>query len=258
VRANNAYLWALVLTGFALWALAAPVRATPNSSKLNVTPDYVHIRESFQGEPITISTEIPKGASVIVEMTGAAHEDHLLRQGRRGGLWMSVGEVTVKGAPSVYYLMTASNLAGKSDAEPEWGYKALEKKTEFGGAIPKGGSAQLFEQFVKLKEEERLYGVFPNSLKVTETSAGKSKVQGQLMLPSNIAPGNYRIVLSVLNSGKLLEQKTFELPVEMRGLPGLLASLAYEHAALYGLIAVVIAIATGFIMGLLFKSKGAH
>ncbi len=78
------------------------------------------------------------------------------------------------------------------------------------------------------------------------------------MLPSNIAPGNYRVVLSVLNSGKLLAQKTLQLPVEMKGLPGLLGSLAYEHAALYGLIAVIIAIATGFAMGFLFTSKGAH
>jgi uncharacterized membrane-anchored protein len=83
-------------------------------------------------------------------------------------------------------------------------------------------------------------------------------VEGQLTLPSNIPPGNYRIILSVLNSGKLVEQKFFELPVKMSGLPGFLASLANEHAALYGLIAVVIAIVTGFAMGFLFKSKGAH
>jgi len=143
--------------------------------------------------------------------------------------------------------------------DSHWGYGALQKQMEFRGAIPKeGGSGALFDQFVRLKEHESLYGVFPSSLKLVSTSTAKTGVEGQFMLPSNIPPGNYSVVLSVLNSGKLLEQESFEFPVSMSGLPGLLATLAYDHATLYGLIAVVIAILTGLVMGLVFKSKSAH
>jgi uncharacterized membrane protein YraQ (UPF0718 family) len=42
----------------------------------------------------------------------------------------------------------------------------------------------------------------------------------------------------------------------MVGLPALLATLAYEHGALYGVIAVIIAILTGFAMGYIFKKGG--
>ncbi|MBI5248602.1 MAG: TIGR02186 family protein [Desulfomonile tiedjei] len=258
MRARTACLWALVLLGLALQALGTPSCATAETSDLSVSPTTLDIRESFRGAPVAISAEIPQGASAVLEVRGVAHEDHLLRQGRRGGLWMSVGEVTVHGAPSVYYLLSTLDLHSHSDIASRWGYNALQKQTEFQGAIPREGSGELFEQLVKLKENEGLYGVFPKSLKLTGTSKDKSTLEGQLTFPSNIPPGNYRIVLSVLNSGKLLEQKSFELTVEMSGLPGLLASLANEHAALYGLIAVVIAIVTGFVTGFLFKSKGAH
>jgi len=228
------------------------------SSTLHVDPDALHIRETFQGAPLTLSADIPKGAGAVVEILGATHEDHLLRQGRRGGLWMSVGEVTVQGAPSVYLLLSTSNVAAHSDSGTQWGYEALGKKIKFLGSIPHDGAGALFEQFVRLKESESLYGLFPASLKAVRTSNGRATIEGQLMLPSNIAPGNYRIVLSVLNSGKLLEQRSVELPITMRGLPAFLASLAHKHAVLYGLVAVVIAIVTGFVMGFIFKGKGAH
>jgi hypothetical protein len=49
-----------------------------------------------------------------------------------------------------------------------------------------------------------------------------------------------------------------DLKVEMVGFPALLADLAYQHGATYGIIAVVIAIVTGFAMGFLFKGGGGH
>lgn len=244
------------LAGLVLQGLAAPAYVSAGASILEVIPKDVRIAESFRGALVTISADIPKGGSTVVEIKGPVHDDHLLKQGRKGGLWMSVGEVTVHGAPSVYLVMSSPDLPASK--ESQWGYDALQKRMEFGGATSKEGAGALFQEFVKLKESEGLYGVFPNSLKVVGSSDDRSTVEGQLMLPSNIAPGKYTISLSVLNSGKLLDQTSFELPVNMVGLPGILASLAYQHAVLYGLIAVMIAIITGFAMGFLFKGKAAH
>ena len=49
-----------------------------------------------------------------------------------------------------------------------------------------------------------------------------------------------------------------DLTVALVGFPALLASLAYQHGAVYGVLAVVIAIVTGFAMGFLFKGGGGH
>lgn len=258
MRARDALLVMVALAGLALCPPGARAAAAPGSSNLRVLPNELHIRETFQGAPLTVSADIPKGAGAVVEIRGETHEGHLLRQGRRGGLWMSVGEVAVQGAPSVYLLLTTSDLPSRSDEATQWGYEALRKQMKFLGSIPGGGTRVLFDQFIKLKESEGLYGVFPKSLKPVRASDGRETVEGQIMLPGNIAPGNYNIVLSVYNSGKLLEQKSVELPIEMKGLPFFLASLAYQHAVLYGLVAVVIAIVTGFVMGYVFKGKSAH
>ena len=64
--------------------------------------------------------------------------------------------------------------------------------------------------------------------------------------------------LTAIRDGQAVEQQCVPLAVQMIGFPALLMSLAYEHALLYGILAVVIAIFTGFVMGYLFKGGGGH
>ena len=77
-------------------------------------------------------------------------------------------------------------------------------------------------------------------------------------LPTNTRPGTYKVCLSVIQDGKVVSHACTDLTVAMVGFPALLASLAYQHGAAYGVLAVVIAIVTGFAMGFLFKGGGGH
>jgi hypothetical protein len=246
-------IWLLIM----VFHIPAVGSAAPEN--FQVLPNKVDIGESFQGAEIKVSAEIPPGSNAIVEFRGDNHQDRLLRKGRRGGLWMNVGEVTVDNAPTLYLLMsTDPGLVSDAARESRWGYDVLRKQVKLSGAMPKGGKDKLFQQFIKLKESEQLYGVFPGALKLISTSDNRARVEGQFALPDKIPPANYKIHFFVLNSGKVVEHNTTEFPVEMRGMPAILASLAYDHATLYGLVAVIIAILAGFIMALIFKGKGAH
>jgi hypothetical protein len=247
-----------LLLGLFIHCMLAPSGALAEGLNLSVKPNSLDIREYFRGAKLTVSADIPKGSSAIVEMKGATHDDHLLRKGRRGGLWMSVGEVTVHGAPSVYLVMSGSDGASKSNDGAKEAYSELEKRVEFRGSLPKSGPGALFGQLVKLKESEGLYGVFPDALKVVGHTGDRTSVEGELVLPSNITPGNYQISLSVLNSGKPVESQSVEMPIEMKGLPAFLSTLARQNAMLYGVFAVMIAIVTGLVMGIVFKGKSAH
>lgn len=229
------------------------------SSTLRVVPNGLRITASFRGATLGVAAEVPAEAGAAVEISGVTHTQRLLVKGRRGGLWMNVGEVRVEGAPSLYLVMTTKNGAPSlSETPSSIGYGALAGTVEFFDAAACNGKTFLFRQLVKLKEREGLYGVFPGALKVKSLPNGREEVEGHVALPGNIAPGDYRIVLSVFNHGKLLEQRTTELSVQMAGLTAILVSLAHQRALLYGLLAVAIAIATGFAMGFVFKGKGAH
>jgi hypothetical protein len=130
---------------------------------------------------------------------------------------------------------------------------------KFSGSGPGVESSEIFPQFLKLKENGGLYGVFPGTIKVlSEATADRSTIQGTIQLPGKISPGNYQICLYVLNKGSLAEKQCVDFPVAMEGLPAILSSLAHRHGTVYGLLAVFIAIVTGFVTGFVFKGKGAH
>ncbi len=250
----------VLVVGFAL-GIGFPSLAVSAPEKLKVTPSSLAIREFFNGSQITVSADVPKGADAIVEFKGPAIKDQLMRKGRRGGLWMNVGEIDVEDAPSLYlFLSTDPNvLSATNTADMPWGYTALQKQVKFSGSAPIGNSAEVFQQFLKLKEGGGLFGVFPGSIKVLSGAAeGRSTIEGKIRLPGKISPGSYQICLYVLNRGSLAEKACVDFPVTMKGLPAVLGSLALHHATAYGLLAVFIAIVTGFVTGFVFKGKTAH
>ncbi len=241
--------------------LGFPSPAISETERLKVTPHRMAISEFFQGARITVSASVPKGAAAIIEFRGPVLKDQLMRKGRRGGLWMNVGEIAVEGAPSLYMFMSTDPdvLSGPSNADAQWGYPALQKQVRFSGSVPVGKSAEIFKQFIKLKESGGLYGEFPGSIERShEASSDYSAIEGKIRLPSKILPGNYQICLYVLNNGSLTSKKCVDFRVTMEGLPAILFSLAHNHATAYGLLAVLIALVTGFVMGFVFKGKGAH
>ncbi len=257
-KINGVRVGLILILACLLTSLAVPT-AFAASRDLRLTPSEIHIRETFQGAPMSITATVPPQSLSIIEIKGESHKQELLRKGRRGGLWMNVGEVEVQAAPSMYLMLTnESGAILKKDIGANFGYAALKKIILFSGELPKAGANVLFEQFLQLKESEGLYGIFPGAIKVKETNSEGAKIEGNINLPSNIAPGTYQVVLSVVKDEKLLEQEITEFTVEMKGLPKLLSSLAFEHALLYGSLAVIIAIVCGFLMGFVFGGKGAH
>lgn len=239
--------------------LCRPQMATAAIKDFHFTPNAIHVTESFHGVSIAFSGEIPKGDDALVEITGPTHDMRLLKKGRRGGLWMSVGEVEVSGAPSVYLMASTDPNVRKGAADKsEIGYGALAKQVEFSGAVSSDKGSDLFTELTKLKESQGRYGIFPGALHVTPAAAGRSKFEGSLRLPSNVAPGDYKVTLSVLDKGQLVQRQSAPLRVDMKGITAFLAGLATKHGALYGVLAVVIALIIGFAMGFVFKSKGAH
>jgi hypothetical protein len=259
---GKADLWKAVVLVVALAVgIGFPSTGTCAAEKLKVAPSSLAISEFFNGSGLTVSANIPKGSDAIIEFKGPALKDQLMRKGRRGGLWMNVGEIDVEGAPSLYLFSSTDKnvLSSANNADTGWGYTALQKQVKFSGLEPGVESSDIFQQFLKLKEHGGLYGVFPGSIKVLPATSGdRSTIEGKIRLPGKISPGNYQICLYVLNAGALTEKTCIDFPVTMEGLPAILASLAYRHETAYGLLAVFIAIVTGFVTGFVFTGKGAH
>jgi hypothetical protein len=239
--------------------LAAPAGAGDASPEIQVWPDVVEIGAFFNGHEVKIIGKIPQGAQAVIEITGPAATEHLMRKGRRGGLWMNVGELEAQGAPSLYLAAsTTPPLLKDPPVEAVWGYPALKQQIRFAGRLEQGEREYFLDQFFQLKESDEVYAIFPGALKVKGGSGDSQTVTGAFPLPTKVKPGAYRVCLTVVQGGQVIAKHCRDLKVVMVGFPAMLASLAYGHGATYGILAVIIAIVTGFAMGYLFKGGGGH
>jgi uncharacterized protein (TIGR02186 family) len=246
------------IAGLVLGLLLAGVLPA-QAAGLAVSPATVPIGAFFSGQTVTVSGAIPAGAQAVLEVMGASAEEPFMRKGRRGGLWMNVGEILVREVPSLYLVMsTAKELLIAPPPSATWGYQALKQRLTFTGRIEAGEREEFMGQFLRLKESEHIYASWPGALKLGAAAGGESKVTASFPLPTNTRPGTYKVCLSVIQDGRVVSHNCADLTVTMVGFPAWLASLAYQHGAAYGVLAVVIAIVTGFAMGFLFKGGGGH
>jgi hypothetical protein len=243
------------------WGLAwgAPAPAAAAAPEVQVSPNVVEIGAFFHGDRVQVTGKIPPGAQAVVEMVGQSAVEHLRRKGRRGGLWMNVGEVEVSGAPSLYLAMSTDPKLLKNPApDATWGYPALQRAVKFAGSVASEERQKFVKQFFELQESEEIYATFPGALKAGGAEGDLKKVTGTLPLPTKVKPGSYQVCLTVIQDGVVTGKQCTELKVAMVGFPAMLSALAYQHGATYGILAVIIAIVTGFAMGYLFKGGGGH
>ena len=124
-----------------LRAAGLPARAA--EPMLTISPAQVQIGAFFNGQTVTVSGTIPAGTQAVLEVMGTSADEHLMRKGRRGGLWMNVGEIKVQDAPSLYLIMsTDSGLLTAAPPTATWGYRALEKRLAFSRTGRVGGARE--------------------------------------------------------------------------------------------------------------------
>jgi hypothetical protein len=232
--------------------------AQSESATLQLTPDVVEINSFFQGRDVMVTGTLPAGLGAVVEVLGPTTEEHLMRKGRRGPLWMNVGQISVSGVPSLYIVLSsAADLLAGNRLDAPWGFPSLIQHIGLAGDVQRDEQDKFKHQFLVLKESQKLYGAWPEGLKLSPAGDGQ-KVTGKFWLPSNIRPDTYKVCLTTVKDGQAVDKVCTDLPVQMVGFPAFLMTMAYQHAALYGLLAIIIAIVVGAIMGYLFKGGGGH
>jgi hypothetical protein len=240
-----------------------PIHPSPCAAAVNiqVMPNLIQVGTFFDGTRVKATAEISRGSDAVIEVVGKETGEQLLRKGRFWVIWMNMGEIDVEGAPCLYLAMsTKPGSLSQAGVDAPCGYNVLQKRVSFSGGVGGFSRSKIMKEFIKLKESEKLYGVFPGALKVSHPVDGdRSVVQGTFTIPSRVAPGTYWVRLSVIRNGRMVKSESVPLEIRMVSMPALLSSLAYEHGALYGLLAIVVAVFFGYFTGVVFKrTRGGH
>jgi len=225
------------------------------SLKFRLEPNVVIIGATYNGATVRVTGEVPQGCEAVIYVTGHRRDTEFKKKGKALGLlWMNIGTVVFHDVPNLYLIFTSDQAHIKS---LPIGFEALKKEISI---TPESEDKDfLFREFLKLKTKEGLYSINKDALKYGKNINGTKSFTCTVTLPSKLVPGDYEVHLAAINSSKVVGCAKEILKAEEEGLPNLVASLAFQHSTTYGILATVIAIIAGLIMGIIFKGgKGGH
>jgi hypothetical protein len=227
------------------------------SDALSVSPDILHVGMFFSGGEVTISGELPDSSDVVVEILGPQVNSLFDLKGRIGPFWLTREKVDLENAPALYIFLLPP--------VPGWEQKAAalnlgidSLKRQIGISRSETDADDIFRMFLKLKRSEKLYDELPGAIHYSAGENGRRQFTATCRLPSSTAVGNYTVKATTIANGKRGAELLRDLTVEEVGFVEMVNRMASNSRLMYGILAVLIALSSGALMGLLFKNSGGH
>ena len=241
-----------------LWsALFGARTASAEEVVLGLSHDRVAITATFDGSEILIfgavKRETPISATapleVIVTISGPKEPVMVRRKERSMGIWVNTDSVAVDSAPSFYAVATSAPFSEVlSDTED------LRHKVSIRRAIRSVGStlegAQAFkEALMRIREENGFYSLQENVVSLDEQTLFRTALQ----MPADLIEGQYETRIFLTRDGTVVSQDETVIEVNKVGLERFLFNLSREQPPLYGLLALIIAVLSGWGAAAIFQ-----
>ncbi|BCB95705.1 hypothetical protein JZK55_06270 [Dissulfurispira thermophila] len=232
---------------------------------LTVDANHSHIKIDFfyHGSTMSVRGTSDPGVDLIIKLSSPEGHETLKQKGKVAGvLWMNVGTLNIEDVPGVYFLHSTKRIEDILNAEEMQkyviGYAALAKHIRINPIANNEDKDRWFKEFVKFKENSKLYSTSTGKISFTEKD-GKGSYYILTDWPYQVPPGIYTVTVYAVKDRHVVETAQTNIMVEQVGIVRTLASMAKNNGAVYGIISIVVALIAGFGVGIIFrKGGGAH
>lgn len=251
---------ALVLLAAALALTCGTVRAESLVSALSA--DVVRIESNYTGTNIVVFGEIARDAGTVgrpdaydiaVIVSGPETDVTTRRKGRFLGIWVNRDSEVFADVPSflaVHTTRPAHELAPRPLLEEHRiGLRYLHLRIARASDVPIGDRSNFRAAFLRLRLASGLYAERHGVIDFLSDSLFRTTVP----LPANIPVGDYKVSVYLLQGGALLAEEELPLRVAKTGFEQHTHWFAHQYSAAYGLLAVLLAVFTGWLAGVIFR-----
>lgn len=228
-----------------------------------VSPQNIAIKLLYHGTRLNIKGLNSANDDLIIRISSESIAAHMKFKGKAAGLfWMKMGDISFDQVPPVYILATSKDLDSllpKTQQVKEGiGFDAIKAGAKVETSVPDMDPTRWIDEFIKFKKSEKLYIIQEGSIIRNHADQG-NEYQLDINWPYQAGPGTYNIEVLAVRDGKVVDKTKTSLEVARAGIVAKLSNLAFNQAAVYGIIAIIVAMAAGFAVGALFKKGGgAH
>jgi uncharacterized protein (TIGR02186 family) len=247
---------------------ASALAVTPEAQPKVITSaskNVVEIGLTYSGDKIFFFGVNPvPGADLIIKLTAEKEETVKLSvKGKFGPLWMTVKQYEVTGSPFIYKIHASKpidQIISKETAQQwELGYPAVQARIKMdlirGTAAPEDAGI-VWQGLLKIKERANLYNIVEDPARL-EISEGKL-FKHYFRFPPAATEGRYQVESFCFVKGELVGYGKDVIEIKKVGLEHWLTQTSKNQPVLFGIMAVVIAVAAGLLVGVLFGKGGHH
>ncbi len=237
------------------------------SVEADVSTRSVAVTSSFTGTEIVVFGSVehsrqPTAESGIYDIAivvdGTPAPLIARRKANVAGLWINADAVRFEKVPSYYAI--ASTRPIEEIAEPQVldkygiGFENVHMAAAPAQAqLPPKEVREFRKAVVRLKQKEQLY----QKKETGVAFIGRSLFRSTISLPANVPVGPLVTHTYLFKDGNLLSKHTNRVTLQREGLERFLHNFAFDYPLLYGIFAVLTAVAAGLIASAVFK-RGSH
>ncbi len=223
-----------------------------------ISQHEIQVRQGFTGAQLLLFGAIltPEGAragrdyDIVVVLKGPTQSIILREKRKIAGIWINAANTEFRSAPSFFAVASSRPVSrivdGKTAAIFELGLKWLQLSPI--GAIDPDEQKRFSAGLVDLMSRGGLYKQDDRAVTVSE----QVLYQARISLPSNVQTGTYTAETFAITRGRVVASAISRVEVRKLGFERVVARFADDDSFYYGLLAVAISVAMGWIAGRLF------
>lgn len=228
-----------------------PARAQAQALVADLSDHLIAITAGFAGTDVLLFGATEGEGDVIVMLRGPEVPVVVRRKSRNVGIWVNSERIIFSGAPS-FYRVAASRPLDESTTPAlrtrhQIGIDQLRMQAQ--RVLTPDKFNRFREGLLRNKTREDLY-----SAEVGKVSfLGPRLFRTKIYLPANVPPGSYTVEVLLVRNNQVIAAQTTPMFVSKTGIGAEVYDFAHRNAAVYGLLAVMIAVSAGWAAGTVFR-----
>ncbi|MCT2399709.1 TIGR02186 family protein [Novosphingobium mangrovi (ex Huang et al. 2023)] len=242
----------------ALFALVLLTGARDPILVPEISQHEVDLQQGFTGTDLLLFGAIltPEGSraaqdyDIVIVLKGPTQSIVLREKQKVAGIWINAASTEFRSAPSYYAIASTRPISeivdDKTAAIYELGLKWLQLSPI--GAFDPAEQARFADGLVDLNRRHGLYREDEGGVTVSE----QVLYQAHIGLPSSVPTGTYTAETFAISQGRVVASASSQVEVRKLGLERAVAHFSNDYGFAYGVLAVFISVAMGWLAGRLF------
>ena len=243
-------VWSLLLAlvGMALLA-SRPLKAEPLVADLS--NHLIAITTGFTGAQVLLFGATDGPGDVVAIVRGPTGRAIVRRKERIFGIWVNSLALDFKEVPNFYAVASSRplNQLLTVDTAQHYGLGLDNLSIRPASDMNSPNENDMLHALTRIKIREGLFQ--PTGGKIT--FLGARLFRADFRFPANVPTGSYLVEVLLIRDGQVAGAQTTPLIVSKTGVGADIFEFAHRHAALYGIMSIIIALMAGWAAHLIFR-----